>query len=129
MPRRSRRRRCRKILNVPAGHEPFMEAHATGTQNYECRGSNGYYAWTFRGPARRWRPATARSSTWLSANPVEGGTSTRDLAQHTVDGSTVWAKAIQPSDDPAFVQPGCDPVAAASRSWGTRAASMAPATE
>ena len=38
-------------IQVPAGHVPFLQGRASGTQNYICRQSSAGYAWTFVAPA------------------------------------------------------------------------------
>jgi hypothetical protein len=95
-------------LTVEAGHRPFMEGRAIGTQNYECRASGGVYAWAFTGPIATVDASHGTIEHLLSGNPDEGGTA-RATWHSTRDGSTVWAKSIQPSDDPAFVESGAIP--------------------
>jgi hypothetical protein len=95
-------------LTVEAGHKPFMEGHATGTQNYECRASGGVYAWAFTGPIASVEARHGTIEHLLSGNPDEAGTA-RATWHSTRDGSAVWAKPIQPSDDPAFVEAGAVP--------------------
>ena len=96
------------VLRVPAGHKPFTEGHATGTQNYECRASGDVYAWTFTAPIASLQTRHGTVEHLLSANPHESGMA-RATWHSTRDGSTVWARAIQPSDDPAFVRPNAIP--------------------
>lgn len=95
-------------LTVQAGHRPFAEGHATGTQNYQCRESSGAYAWAFTGPTATVATSHGTLEHMLSANPDEGGTA-RPTWHSTRDGSTVWARSIQPSEDPAFVEAGAIP--------------------
>ena len=95
------------ILTVPAGHKPFAEGHATGTQNYQCRQDAGQYTWAFTGPAATLQTNHGPIQHFLSANPDEGGTA-RATWQGS-DGSTVWAKKVQESSDAAFVEAGAIP--------------------
>jgi hypothetical protein len=98
------------VLQVPAGNSVFREGHAFGTQNYICLPSGSGFAWTFFGPQ-----ATLLNDDdepiifhFLSPNPFESGTP-RATWQHSRNGSTVWAKAIATSADPAFVAAGAIP--------------------
>jgi hypothetical protein len=91
-------------LEVPAGHQAFLEGHAIGTQNYICLPSDARVAWTLVGPQatlfnRRHRQ---RITHFLSPNPEERDTP-RATWQHSLDTSTVWAVAIASSSDPSFV--------------------------
>ena len=97
-------------LQVPAGHEPFLVGHASGTQNYICLPSNAGFSWTFFGPqATLFDAANEQLTThFLSPNPAENGTP-RATWQHSRDTSTVWAVAVASSTDPSFVQPGAIP--------------------
>jgi hypothetical protein len=97
-------------IQVPAGNHAFLEGHAVGTQNYICLPSGSGFAWTFFGPQ-----ATLLNDNdapiifhFLSPNPSESGTP-RATWQHARNGSTVWAKAIDTSTDPAFVAAGAIP--------------------
>jgi hypothetical protein len=94
-------------LEVPPGHTPFLLGHATGTQNYVCIFFDPDFVWTFFGPqATLFNDGDKQITThFLSSNPDEGGTS-RATWQHSQDTSTVWARAIASSSDPAFVEPG-----------------------
>jgi hypothetical protein len=94
-------------LEVPSGHKPFLLGHATGTQNYVCIFFGPDFAWAFFGPqATLFNDADEQIIThFLSSNPDEGGTA-RATWQHSRDTSTVWARAIASSSDPAFVEPG-----------------------
>jgi uncharacterized protein DUF3455 len=94
-------------LEVPSGHKPFLLGHATGTQNYVCIFFGPDFAWTFFGPqATLFNDADEQIIThFLSSNPDEGGTA-RATWQHSRDTSTVWARAVASSSDPAFVEPG-----------------------
>jgi len=95
-------------LEVPEGHKAIRIAHATGTQNYICLGAG--LAWTFIGPqATLFDDEAEQSMThYLSPNPEEGGLA-RATWRHSKDTSTVWAVAIAPSTDPAYVAPGAIP--------------------
>jgi hypothetical protein len=93
-------------LEVPPGHTPFLLGHATGTQNYMCLPSGQSFGWSFFGPqATVFNNGDKQITThFLSSNPDEGGTA-RATWQHSQDTSTVWARAIASSSDPAFVEP------------------------
>jgi hypothetical protein len=95
------------ILTVPAGHKPFAEGHATGTQNYQCRQDGGQYTWAFTGPLATIQASHGSIQHFLSSNPDEGGAAR--ATWQAGDGSTVWAKKVQESSDAAFVEPGAIP--------------------
>ena len=97
-------------LEVPAGHTPFLVAHAEGTQNYVCLPSATGIAWTFFGPqATLFNDARAQQMThFLSSNPAENNTP-RATWQHSGDSSVAWAAAIANSSDPNFVAQGAIP--------------------
>lgn len=99
-------------LAVPAGHEPFLIGHATGTQNYICMPSTGKkaVAWTFLGPqATVFDEEGGQILThYLSPNPDAGGTP-QATWQHSRDTSAIWATAIASSTDPEYVAPGAIP--------------------
>src|SRR5215831_2850314 len=97
-------------IQVPAGHEAFLEGHAVGTQNYICLPSGSGFAWTLFGPQATLFNDDAKQviTHFLSPNPDEHGT-LRVTWQHSRDTSTIWAVAIQSSADPAFVAPGAIP--------------------
>src|SRR5690606_7368569 len=88
-------------LQVPAGYQPFLIGHATGTQNYICMPSKKKaVAWTFLGPqATLFDDENEQILThYLSPNPDEGSVA-RATWQHSRDSSTVWAVAIASSTD------------------------------
>ena len=97
-------------LAVPAGNNPFLIAHAAGTQNYICLPSGPKYAWTFFGPQATLFDGLDKQilTHYLSPNPDEGA-ALRATWQHSGDTSTVWAVAIGSSTDPSFVAPGSVP--------------------
>lgn len=104
-------------LEVPAGNVPFLKGAAVGTQNYVCLPSGNGLAWKFQGPqatlfvAFRWMNGEVRqqiSTHFLSPNPVEADVA-RATWQSSLDSSSVWAKKIAESNDPAFVAPGAIP--------------------
>jgi hypothetical protein len=99
-------------LKVPAGHRPFLLGHASGTQNYIClpKKTDPGFAWTLFGPqATLFNNDDMQIIThFLSPNPDEGGTA-RATWQHSRDTSTVWAKRIESSSDPAVVESGAIP--------------------
>jgi Protein of unknown function (DUF3455) len=98
-------------LRVPSGHTAFLKGTAAGTQNYMCLPSGSGLAWKFLAPQAtvfltfRWLggPASQQITThFLSPNPQEAGTP-RATWQSSLDTSTVWAKKIAESSDPAYV--------------------------
>ena len=80
-------------LAVQAGHKPFAEGHATGTQNYQCREDGGRYTWVFTGPVATLQTSHGPIQHFLSSNPDEGGTAR--ATWQAGDGSTAWAKKVQ----------------------------------
>lgn len=102
------------VLEVPAGHRPFLLGHATGTQNYMCLPKGLDFAWAPVGPQATLFDNNGKQITthFLSLNPEEnpeeGGTP-RPTWQHSRDTSTVWAKPVAPSSDADFVEPGAIP--------------------
>ncbi|MEX2263945.1 MAG: DUF3455 domain-containing protein [Bryobacteraceae bacterium] len=127
-------------IQVPAGNTAFLKGYAEGTQNYICIASTSGYSWRFIGPQAtlfltfKWFNGEIRqqiTTHYLSANPSEGGTH-RAAWQSSLDTSTVWAKAIASSTDPAFVAPGAIPwlllQAVGSRKGPTGGAILTPAT-
>ena len=94
-------------IEVPAGHRPFLLGHAIGTQNYICRIVAGRgLVWDLFGPqATLFNDDHMQIIThFLSPNPDEEGMA-RATWQHSRDTSTVWAKRIESSSDPRFVEP------------------------
>lgn len=97
-------------LQVPAGHQAFLEGHAIGTQNYICLPSAAGVAWTLFGPQAtlfHHRPRQLITH-FLSPNPDESDTP-RATWQHSLDTSSIWAMAIASSSDPTFVASGAIP--------------------
>jgi len=99
-------------LEVPAGHRPFLQGHATGTQNYLCLPNKAGpgVVWTLFGPQATLFDDDARQiiTHFLSPNPDEDGTA-RATWQHSRDTSTIWAMKIADSSDGDFVKPGAIP--------------------
>jgi hypothetical protein len=95
---------------VPAGNRPFVVGHAVGTQNYICLPSSAGFAWTLSTPQATLFDDGGRqiATHYFSPNPMENGTM-RVTWQHSADTSVVWAQALPPSSDPAFVAPGAIP--------------------
>lgn len=108
-------------IRVPANAEPFLTAHAIGTQNYVClpsapapgagTGAAPAFAFslftpqaTLSGPTHHQQLATH----FFAPNPAENET-VRPAWLDSRDGSTVWGKAAQQSSDAAFVKPGAIP--------------------
>src|SRR5437870_1110736 len=98
------------VLEVPAGHRPFLLGYATGTQNYICLPSGPGFAWVLFGPQATLfnDNATQIITHFLSPNPEEGGLA-RATWQHSRDTSTVWAKRIGLYSEPDVVEVGAIP--------------------
>ena len=95
-------------LTVEAGNVAYLQTHAYGTQNYVCLPNGSAVAWKLFGPQATLYPPSMPlqvATHFLSANPEEFGLP-RPTWQHSFDGSTVWARAIQPSTDSNYVEPG-----------------------
>ena len=75
-------------LEVPSG-QPFLIAHADGTQGYTCVVSPGGFAWSFFGPqATLFNDGDQQITThYLSANPDEAG-ALRATWRHSADTRT-----------------------------------------
>lgn len=99
-------------IAIPAGNEPFLVGHATGTQNYIClpsTDSESGVAFTLFTPQATLFDGKGKqvSTHFFSPNPAENGT-IRAAWQDSKGTSTVWGM-VQPghsSTDPAFVAPG-----------------------
>jgi hypothetical protein len=96
-----------EAIQVEVGHQPFLVAHAVGTQNYMCLSSGSAVEWKPVGPqATLFNEDVEQILThFLSPNPVAGGTPDATW-QHSRDTSAVWARKIAESSDSAFVAPG-----------------------
>jgi hypothetical protein len=111
-------------LQVPAGNTPFLVGHADGTQNYICLPcpntittaatcpASGF-AWAFFGPQATLFDDNDEQIITHFPNlgpvaPEISGTA-RATWQDSEDTSTVWAKAMATSSDPAFVAPNAIP--------------------
>lgn len=100
-------------LQVPAGHEVFLEGRAVGTQNYVCLLARGGYTWRFLGPQATVFVSVNGglqqqiTSHYLSLNPAEG--INRPTWQSSSDSSQVWGRVVQPSTDPNYVAAGAIP--------------------
>jgi hypothetical protein len=113
-------------VQVPAGNTMFLEGHAVGTQDYVCLPCpntittadvcpTSGFAWAFFGPQATLFDGSDEQliTHFLSPDfspiaPESSGT-LRATWQDSVDSSSVWAKAMATSTDPAFVPPGAIP--------------------
>lgn len=97
-------------IQVPAGNKAILVGHAVGTQNYICLPANAGFAWTLSTPQATLFNDSGRQiiTHYFSPNPMENGT-LRVTWQHSSDTSAVWAQALPPSSDPAFVAPSAIP--------------------
>lgn len=98
-------------LTVEDGNVAYLQTHAVGTQNYICLPNGTAVAWKLFGPQATLYPPMMPlqvATHFLSANPEEFGLP-RPTWQHSFDGSTVWARAIQPSTDSNYVEAGAIP--------------------
>lgn len=106
-------------LQVPEHNQAFLLGRGVGTQNYLClpAASIGRVAWTLFTPeATLFNDQADQLTThFFSPNPVEPSSSPFEIGivratwQHSLDTSTVWARAIASSLDPNFVNPGAIP--------------------
>jgi hypothetical protein len=97
-------------IRAPAGHVPYMQGHAIGTQNYICLPSGDTFKWTLFTPqATLFNRADKQTMThYFSIAP--GAADPAPTWQHSRDTSAVWATLAAPaSTDPAYVQPGALP--------------------
>ena len=98
-------------LEVPEGFVLFSKGSAVGTQNYMCLpAASGGFAWRFFAPeATLFVPVLGLqpqlATHFLSSNPDEISTN-RPTWQHSVDSSRIWARPLQSSTDPNYVEPG-----------------------
>jgi hypothetical protein len=109
-------------LTVDESHGAYLQTGAYGTQNYICLPvpppnpvpvppPPPTFAWKLFGPqATLYSPSAPMqvATHFLSPNPDEPGTA-RPTWQHAHDGSTVWARLVQPSSDSNYVAPGAIP--------------------
>lgn len=104
-------------IEVPAGHVLHVRTKATGTQNYICLMGETGPAWKSLGPQAtlfvniQWFGTELEQQVathYLSMNPEENGLA-RATWQHSIDSSTVWAKAIGTSSDAPWVAEGAIP--------------------
>lgn len=97
-------------IQVPAGHVPYKQGHAVGTQNYICLPSGDAFTWQLFTPqATLFNRADKQNMTHFFS-PVPGGATLTPTWHHSRDSSTVWATLAAPaSNDPAYVQPGALP--------------------
>ena len=95
-------------LEVPSGNIAFLKGFAIGTQNYICISAKKGQEWRFLGPQATLYltiggKVTQQISThFLSTNPSEGVA--RATWQDSSDTSRVWARAVQSSTDPVYVE-------------------------
>jgi hypothetical protein len=104
-------------LDAPEGTVPYIEGHASGTQNYICLPSATGFAWTFFSPQATLftdikffqKDIQQQIIThFLSPNPDEDNLA-RVTWQSSLDTSAVWAKAAKSSVDSSFVAVGAIP--------------------
>ena len=104
-------------IQAPAGHVPYLQAEASGTQNQVCVAAASGYSWKFIGPQatlflniKMFQNTIKQQITthYLSPNPDENGVA-RATWQSSTDTSAVWAKSIASSTDPNYVAPGAIP--------------------
>lgn len=97
-------------IQVPAGHKPFLVAHAIGIQSYMCLSIGGVIAWTPVGPqATLFNESALQTLThFLSPNPSDNGTPDATWL-NSRDSSAVWARKVAESSDAPFVAPDAIP--------------------
>jgi hypothetical protein len=105
-------------IQVPSGNTAYLKGYAMGTQNYVCLPGDAGLAWKFQGPQAtvfykfRWLGSDVLQQIithFLSPNPMETGAPARATWQSSLDTSTVWAKKVKESSDPAYVAAGAIP--------------------
>jgi hypothetical protein len=96
-------------LEIRVPNEPFLLGRAAGTQNYACQpvDSIGRVGWVLFTPqATLFGDLNEQLTThFFSPNPFENNI-VRAAWQDSTGTSTVWAKVVEASTDPAFVAPG-----------------------
>lgn len=96
-------------LVIDAAFEPFLEGHATGTQNYVCLPQGAGFSYVLFTPeATLFSKAGKQLTThFFSPNPDENGI-VRPTWQHSRDTSAVWGQVFSgnASSDANFVAPG-----------------------
>jgi hypothetical protein len=101
-------------LEVPPGQTAFFQGYAVGTQNYVCLPTPSGVAWKFVAPqATLFATVNGEigqqlTTHFLSANPDEDGLN-RPTWQHSGDTSRVWARLLESSNDPNYVEAGAIP--------------------
>jgi hypothetical protein len=81
-------------IQVPAGNEPFLLGHATGTQNYTCQPSPDGYAWTFVAPSARLVDDDGKPILGHFAGPTWQAKDGSTVKGVRVDGAMVSTEAI-----------------------------------
>lgn len=96
-------------IRVPAGHRPFLVAHAVGTQDYVCVATDTAYQWSTFGPQATLFSGEGQQvlTHFLSTTPYS--LLPAPTWQHSRDSSAVWGQVLASSTDPAFVTPGAIP--------------------
>ena len=99
-------------IAIEAGHEPFLIAHAVGTQNFLCvpnEFSEGL-SWTFTGPqATLFDDKLRQIGTHFLSHNADVPGSHNATWQLGSDSSAVWAVTYGVSIDPQWVEPGAIP--------------------
>src|SRR4030095_10588471 len=95
-------------LEMEAGGDPFLVAHAVGPQNCICAPANTPTGvdWLFIGPQATAFDTDGKQvlTHFQSKNPLRGN-AFHATWQHSRDSSAVWATRFRGSSDPAYVAP------------------------
>ena len=96
-------------LEVEADWNPFLVAHAVGTQNYICAPANtpkGGVDWLFIGPqATGFNTDGEQVLTHFQSKNPQRSNAFHATWQHSRDTSAVWATKLRGSSDSAYVAP------------------------
>jgi hypothetical protein len=81
-------------IQVPAGNDPFLLGHASGTQRYMCQPSSSGYAWTFVAPSATLVDDKDKPITTHFAGPTWQARDGSAVVGARVEGVTVSTSAI-----------------------------------
>jgi hypothetical protein len=98
-----------EIRLSPSEFVPFLAAHAVGTQGYFCAAVGAAYSWTPFGPQATLYNADNQQILTHFLSPTPYTLLPAPTWQTSRDSSIVWAQAIAPSTDAAYVAPDAIP--------------------
>lgn len=96
-------------VQVPAGHRPFLAAHAVGTQGYVCVYTDTGYQWSPFGPQATLFNTDGQQTLTHFLSPVPYSLLPSPTWRHSRDSSVVWGQVLASSTDPIFVRPDAIP--------------------